>query len=97
MIRVFIEDNPEIVRPLCGSQLGAIAVMKRDREMAIKALAKNPGQIKDRDILVKSYNDVMTPRRLTESPIRLQLRERFEHISASGTLSPTHSLIQPSL
>jgi hypothetical protein len=60
--------------------------MKTDRAMAIKALAKYPGQIKDRDILV---NSMTPPRRLTESPVRLQLFERFERISASGALSPT--------
>jgi len=89
MIRAFIGDNPEIVRRYVGSQFGAIAVMKTDREMAIKALAKYPGQIKDRDILVNP----MTPRRLTESPIRLELLERFEGISASGALSPTFILL----
>jgi ABC-type nitrate/sulfonate/bicarbonate transport system substrate-binding protein len=56
MIRAFIGDNPEIVRRYVGSQFGAIAVMKTDREMAIKALAKYPGQIKDHDVLVKSYD-----------------------------------------
>jgi len=86
MIRAFIGDNPEIVRRYVGSQFGAIAVMKTDREMAIKALAKYPGQIKDRDILV---NPMTPPLRLTESPIRLQLLERFEHISVRGALSPT--------
>ena len=34
---------------------------KTDRAMAIKALAKYPGQIKDRDILV---NPMTPPRRL---------------------------------
>jgi hypothetical protein len=92
MIRAFIGDNPEIVRRYVGSQFGAIAVMKTDREMAIKALAKYPGQIKDHDILV---NPMTPPRQLTESPIRLQLLERFERISASGALSPTLILLSP--
>jgi len=90
MIRAFIGDNPEIVRRYVRSQLGAIAVMKTDREMAIKALAKYPGQIKDHDILV---NPMTPPRRLLESPVRLQLFERFERISASGALSPTFILL----
>jgi hypothetical protein len=85
MIRTFIGDTRRSYAAYVRSQLGATAVMKTDRAMAIKALAKYPGQIKDRDILVNR----MTPRRLTESPIRLQLLERFEHISVSGALSPT--------
>lgn len=53
--RAFIRDNPEIVRRYVKSHVEAIAAMKTDRELAIKTLTKYLGQIKDRDILIKSY------------------------------------------
>jgi NitT/TauT family transport system substrate-binding protein len=49
--RGFIRDNPETVRRYVKSHLEAIALMKTDRELAIKTLAKYLGQIKDRDLL----------------------------------------------
>jgi NitT/TauT family transport system substrate-binding protein len=53
--RTFIRDNPDIVRRYVKSHIEAIAAMKTDREMAIKTLTKYLGQIKDRDVLIKSY------------------------------------------
>ena len=48
--RTFIRDNPETVRRYVKSHLEAIALMKTDRELAIKTLSKYLGQIKDRDV-----------------------------------------------
>jgi len=39
--------------------------MKTDREMAIKTLAKYLGQIKDRDVLVKSYEAAAPDNRIS--------------------------------
>jgi len=65
--RAFIRDKPEIVRRYVKSHLEAIAVMKMDRELAIKTLGKYLGQIKDREVLVKTYDaaapDIRLPRK----------------------------------
>ena len=58
--RTFIRDNPDIVRRYVKSHIEAIAAMKTDREMAIKTLTKYLGQIKDRDVLIKSYEAAVT-------------------------------------
>jgi len=63
--RTFIRDNPEIVRRYVKSHIEAIAAMKTDREMAIKTLAKYLGQIKDRDVLVKSYEAAAPDNRIS--------------------------------
>lgn len=63
--RTFIRDNPEIVRRYVKSQIEAIAAMKTDREMAIKTLAKYLGQIKDRDVLIKSYEAAAPDNRIS--------------------------------
>lgn len=63
--RGFIRNNPEIVRRYVKSHLEAIALMKTDREAAIKALAKYLGQIKDRDVLVKSYEAAAPDNRIS--------------------------------
>ena len=39
--------------------------MKTDREMAIKTLAKYLGQIKDRDVLIKSYEAAAPDNRIS--------------------------------
>ena len=62
--RAFIRDKPEIVRRYVKSHLEAIAVMKMDRELAIKTLGKYLGQIKDRDVLVKTYEAAAPDNRL---------------------------------
>ena len=63
--RTFIRDKPEIVRRYVKSHVEAIAAMKTDREMAIKTLAKYLGQIKDRDVLVKSYDAAAPDNRIS--------------------------------
>jgi NitT/TauT family transport system substrate-binding protein len=63
--RTFIRDNPEIVRRYVKSHIEAIAAMKTDREMAIKTLAKYLGQIKDRDVLIKSYEAAVPDNRIS--------------------------------
>ena len=63
--RTFIRDNPEIVRRYVKSHIEAIATMKTDREMAIKTLAKYLGQIKDRDVLIKSYEAAAPDKRIS--------------------------------
>ncbi len=62
--RAFIRDKPEIVRRYVKSHREAIAVMKMDRELAIKTLGKYLGQIKDRDVLVKTYDAAAPDKRL---------------------------------
>jgi NitT/TauT family transport system substrate-binding protein len=63
--RTFIRDNPEIVRRYVKSHIEAIAVMKTDREMAVKTLTKYLGQIKDRDVLIKSYEAAVPDNRIS--------------------------------
>jgi NitT/TauT family transport system substrate-binding protein len=63
--RGFIRDNPELVRRYVKSHLEAIALMKTDREAAIKALAKYLRHIKDRDVLIKSYQAVAGDNRIS--------------------------------
>jgi NitT/TauT family transport system substrate-binding protein len=63
--RTFIRDNPEIVRRYVKSHIEAVAAMKTDREMAIKTLAKYLGQIKDRDVLIKSYEAAAPDNRIS--------------------------------
>ena len=63
--RTFIRDNPEIVRRYVKSHIEAIAVMKTDREMAVKTLTKYLGQIKDHDVLVKSYEAAVPDNRIS--------------------------------
>jgi ABC-type nitrate/sulfonate/bicarbonate transport system substrate-binding protein len=63
--RTFIRDNPEIVRRYVKSHIEAVAAMKTDRDMAIKTLAKYLGQIKDRDVLIKSYEAAAPDNRIS--------------------------------
>jgi len=63
--RTFIRDNPETVRRYVKSHLEAIALMKTDRELAIKTLAKYLGQIKDRDVLAESYDAAAPDNRIS--------------------------------
>ena len=63
--RTYIRDNLEIVRRYVKSHIEAIAAMKTDREMAIKTLAKYLGQIKDRDVLIKSYEAAAPDNRIS--------------------------------
>ena len=63
--RAFIRDNPEIVRRYVKSYVEAIAAMKTDRELAVKTLTKYLGQIKDRDILIKSYEAAAPDNRIS--------------------------------
>ena len=75
--RSFIRDNPETVRRYVKSYVEAIHLMKTDRETGIKVLAKYLGQIKDRDILVKTYDgavpDNKFPRKQYPSAAGLQM------------------------
>ena len=54
--RALIRDKPDLVRRYVKSHIEAVALMKNDRELAIKVLGKYLGQIKDRDVLAKSYD-----------------------------------------
>ena len=63
--RNFIRDNSDIARRYVKSHLEAIALMKTDREMAIKTLGKYLGQIKERDVLIKSYESAATDNRIS--------------------------------
>ena len=63
--RTFIRDNPDIVRRYVKSHIEAIAAMKTDRELAIKTLTKYLGQIKDRDVLIKSYEAAAPDNRIS--------------------------------
>jgi NitT/TauT family transport system substrate-binding protein len=63
--RTFIRDNPDIVHRHVKSHIEAISAMKTDREMAIKTLAKYLGQIKDRDVLIKSYEAAVPDNRIS--------------------------------
>jgi len=63
--RNFIRDNSDIARRYVKSHLEAIALMKTDREVAIKTLEKYLGQIKDRDVLIKSYESAATDNRIS--------------------------------
>mgnify|MGYP003694023471 CR=1 FL=1 len=55
----------DIVRRYVKSHIEAISAMKTDREMAIKTLAKYLGQIKDRDVLIKSYEAAVPDNRIS--------------------------------
>jgi NitT/TauT family transport system substrate-binding protein len=61
----FIRDNPETLRRYVRSHLEAIALMKTDRELAVRTLGKYIGQIKERDVLVKSYESAAPDNRLS--------------------------------
>ena len=61
----FIRDNPETLRRYIRSHLEAIALMKTDRELAVRTLGKYIGQIKERDVLVKSYESAAPDNRLS--------------------------------
>ena len=61
----FIRDNPETLRRYVRSHLEAIALMKTDRELAVRTLGKYIGQIKERDVLVKSYESATPDNRLS--------------------------------
>ena len=63
--RTFIRDNPDIVRRYVKSHIEAIAAMKTDRELAIKTLTKYLGQIKDRNVLIKSYEAAAPDNRIS--------------------------------
>jgi ABC-type nitrate/sulfonate/bicarbonate transport system substrate-binding protein len=63
--RNFIRDNPDVVRRYVRSHHEAIALMKNDREAAIKVLAKHLRQIKDRDVLIKSYESAVPDNRIS--------------------------------
>jgi NitT/TauT family transport system substrate-binding protein len=63
--RNFIRDNSDIARRYVKSHLEAIALMKTDREVAIKTLGKYLGQIKERDVLIKSYESAASDNRIS--------------------------------
>lgn len=63
--RSFIRDNSETVRRYVRSHLEAIALMKTDRELAIKTLGKYIGQIKEREVLAKAYESAVPDNRLS--------------------------------
>jgi NitT/TauT family transport system substrate-binding protein len=63
--RNFIRDNPETLRRYVRAHLEAIALMKTDRELAVKTLGKYIRQIKERDILIKSYESAAPDNRMS--------------------------------
>jgi NitT/TauT family transport system substrate-binding protein len=63
--RNFIRDNPETVRRYVRAHLEAVALMKTDRELAVKTLGKYIGQIKERDVLMRSYESAAPDNRLS--------------------------------
>ena len=63
--RNFIRDNPETLRRYVKAHLEAVALMKTDRELAVKTLGKYIRQIKERDILVKSYESAAPDNRMS--------------------------------
>ena len=56
LIHCLRRDNPETVRRYVKSYIEAIQLMKSDREISIKVLAKYLRSIKDREILAKTYD-----------------------------------------
>jgi NitT/TauT family transport system substrate-binding protein len=63
--RAMIRDKPEIVRRYVKSHVEAVALMKTDRELALKVLGKYLGQIKERDVLAKSYDAAAPDNRIS--------------------------------
>ncbi len=63
--RAVIRDRPELVRRYVKSHIEAIALMKTDRDLAIKVLAKYLGQIKEREVLAKSYDAAAPDNRIS--------------------------------
>ncbi len=63
--RAVIRDRPELVRRYVKSHVEAIALMKTDRDLAIKVLAKYLGQIKERDVLAQSYDTAAPDNRIS--------------------------------
>jgi NitT/TauT family transport system substrate-binding protein len=63
--RAFIREKPELVRRYVKSHVEAVGLMKTDRELALKVLGKYLGQIKDRDVLAKSYEAAAPDNRIS--------------------------------
>lgn len=57
--RRFIEKNPEIVRRYMRAQVETVHRMKTDRETTIKVLMKYFSGLKDRDVLDKTYDQIV--------------------------------------
>lgn len=57
--RRFIEKNPDIVRRYMRSQVEVVHRMKTDRETTIKVLAKYFPGLKDRDVLDRTYDQIV--------------------------------------
>jgi ABC-type nitrate/sulfonate/bicarbonate transport system substrate-binding protein len=53
------------VRRYVKSHVEAIALMKTDRDLSIKVLAKYLGQIKERDVLAQSYDTAAPDNRIS--------------------------------
>jgi ABC-type nitrate/sulfonate/bicarbonate transport system substrate-binding protein len=58
--RKVINDNPEAVRRYVKSQIEAVHLMKTDRALGLKVLAKYMGGTSDRELLEKSYDASVT-------------------------------------
>jgi NitT/TauT family transport system substrate-binding protein len=63
--RAVIRDKPDIVRRYVKSHVEAIALMKTDRDLSIKVLAKYLGQIKERAVLAQSYDAAAPDNRIS--------------------------------
>lgn len=58
--RRFIKEHPDTVRKYVRAHVEAVARMWNDKEITIKALARNMGGVQDRETLEKSYENVMS-------------------------------------
>jgi NitT/TauT family transport system substrate-binding protein len=65
--RRFIRDQPDTVKRFVRSHIDAVHLLKTDREMGLKVLAKYLRQKQDREILERTYDqfvsDVILPRK----------------------------------
>jgi hypothetical protein len=57
--RKYIEKSPEIVRRYVQAQIETVHRMKTDRETTLKVLTKYFPGLKDRDILDRTYNQIV--------------------------------------
>jgi len=65
--RKFVRENPDLARKFIRAHLEAVALLKTNREVGLKTLAKYLRRTQDRNLLEKSYeisvNDSILPRK----------------------------------
>ena len=66
--RRFIKEQPDTVRRYVKAHAEAIYALKTDRATGLKVLEKYLGAIKDKDVLVKSYDRSVTDDKLPPKP-----------------------------